>query len=48
MEPIEVDPVEVLERPVDVKGRVSVGTDRAGQRVRIAVIEVVDDGEDGA
>lgn len=42
MNPVEVDPVDVLERPVDSKGRVSIGTDKAGKVVRVAVIEIED------
>jgi len=43
MNPIEVDPVDVQERPVDSRGRVSVGTDYAGETVRVAVIETAND-----
>mgnify|MGYP000335403465 CR=1 FL=1 len=40
---IEVDPVDVIERAADGKGRVTIGSDYAGEDVRVAVIEVVDD-----
>lgn len=42
MNPVEVDPARIREAPVDSKGRVSVGTDYAGEKVRVAVIEKVD------
>lgn len=41
MDPVEVDPARIREGPVDEKGRVSVGTDYAGETVRVAVIETV-------
>lgn len=47
MTSVKVDPVDVLERPVDSKGRVSLGTDYAGETVRAAVLDVVSDGQDG-
>jgi rubrerythrin len=40
MERIEVDPVDVVERPVDGRGRVSVGTSLAGETARVAVLDV--------
>ena len=44
MRSVDVDPVDVKERSVDPQGRVSVGTDYAGETVRVAVVETV--GED--
>jgi len=41
MKSVDVDPVDVKERSVDPQGRVSVGTDWAGETVRVAVIETV-------
>ena len=38
---VKVDPTDVVERPVDGRGRVSVGTDHAGETVRVAVVETV-------
>jgi len=46
MNSVEVDPVDVKERGVDPQGRVSVGTDYAGETVRVAVIEMIDDTAD--
>lgn len=46
MKTVEVDPVDVRERPVDSQGRVSVGTGYAGKTVRVAVIETVEDDND--
>jgi len=45
MKSVEVNPVDVKERSVDPQGRVSVGTDYAGETVRVAVIETVEDGD---
>jgi len=39
MDPIEVDPVAVVERTADDKGRVTLGADYAGDTVRVAVVE---------
>jgi hypothetical protein len=38
----EVDPNDVERRPVDSKGRVSVGTQYAGETVGVAVVEEPD------
>jgi hypothetical protein len=39
---IEIDPVEIRERKADDRGRVNLGTDRAGETLRVAVVEVVE------
>jgi rubrerythrin len=39
-ETVEVDPVDVVERDADSKGRVTVGADYAGETVRVAVLAV--------
>lgn len=38
-------PDEIKELSADSRGRVNLGTDYAGESVRVAVIEVVDDNE---
>lgn len=39
---IEVDPVDVNEKTADDRGRVTLGSEYAGQTVTVAVVEVED------
>lgn len=41
MEPIEVEPTDVVEKEVDQYGRISVGREYAGKTLRVAVLEDV-------
>lgn len=41
MDPVQIKPTDVSEGPVDDRGRVSVGTEYAGETVRVAVLETV-------
>lgn len=38
------DPIELVERSADGKGRVTIGADYAGETVRVAILDVVSRG----
>lgn len=43
---IEVDATDIVERTADSKGRVAIGPDHAGETVRVAVVETIDESDD--
>jgi hypothetical protein len=44
---VEVDAADLKDRKADERGRINLGTDFADAQVRVAVVEVLDDGENG-
>jgi hypothetical protein len=46
MAEVTIDATDVVERKADDRGRINLGTDLAGERVEVAVIEVKTDETD--
>lgn len=46
MPEITIDAAEIKERKADSKGRVAIGPDHAGDTIRVALVEVVDEQSD--
>jgi len=42
---VEVDVADLKDRSADSRGRVNLGTEFSDREVRVAVVEVLDDGE---